>query len=185
MTGTPALTTTQRESAPTFVAAETHRLEPITIQSASIADAERLYDLITNQLAQGHLLPRELPELKAHATRFFVATADNVIVGCGDLAPLSPTVAEIRSLVVEVSHRGMGVGTSLIKVIIMQAHEQHFSHLCAFTHEPAPFVQMGFSVVPHLWIPEKVKSDCLTCDRFRRCEQRAMRLNLRSVASSR
>ena len=129
MTGTTALTTTQRESAPTFVAAETHRLEPITIQSASIADAERLYDLITNQLAQGHLLPRELPELKAHATRFFVATADNVIVGCGDLAPLSPTVAEIRSLVVEVSHRGMGVGTSLIKVIIMQAHERHFSHL--------------------------------------------------------
>jgi hypothetical protein len=33
---------------------------------------------------------------------------------------------------------------------------------------------MGFSIVPHLWIPEKVFTDCVKCPMFRRCGQYAM-----------
>ena len=33
---------------------------------------------------------------------------------------------------------------------------------------------MGFSIVPHQWLPEKVFADCVSCPKFRRCGQFAM-----------
>jgi N-acetylglutamate synthase-like GNAT family acetyltransferase len=33
---------------------------------------------------------------------------------------------------------------------------------------------MGFSIVPHTWLPEKIMADCRNCPLFRRCEQFAM-----------
>ena len=33
---------------------------------------------------------------------------------------------------------------------------------------------MGFSIVPHTWLPEKIMADCRICPLFRRCEQFAM-----------
>ena len=33
---------------------------------------------------------------------------------------------------------------------------------------------MGFSIVPHVWVREKVFTDCVKCEHFRRCGQYAM-----------
>ena len=33
---------------------------------------------------------------------------------------------------------------------------------------------MGFSIVPHVWLPEKIVTDCHTCPLFRRCGQYAV-----------
>ena len=33
---------------------------------------------------------------------------------------------------------------------------------------------MGFSIVPHLWLTEKVFTDCVKCPQFRHCGQYAM-----------
>jgi hypothetical protein len=40
---------------------------------------------------------------------------------------------------------------------------------------------MGFSIVPHLWVTEKVYTDCVKCPQFRRCGQYAMVLPLESL----
>jgi hypothetical protein len=37
---------------------------------------------------------------------------------------------------------------------------------------------MGFSIVPHLWLSEKVFTDCVKCPLFRRCGQYAMMVPL-------
>ena len=36
------------------------------------------------------------------------------------------------------------------------------------------FIHMGFSIVPHLWLTEKVFTDCVKCPQFRQCGQYAM-----------
>ena len=54
------------------------------------------------------------------------------------------------------------------------ARRHGFEKLCAFTHAPGYFIQMGFSIVPHLWLVEKVFTDCVKCSRFRQCGQYAM-----------
>ena len=74
-----------------------------TLRTADTADAPRLHQLISANLVEGHLLPRSLDELTVHANRFLVAVRSRRIVACAELAPLSPQVAEVRSLAVDVA----------------------------------------------------------------------------------
>jgi N-acetylglutamate synthase-like GNAT family acetyltransferase len=70
--------------------------------------------------------------------------------------------------------RGNGIGTELVAELRRRAQLEGFETLCVFTHKPGYFIQMGFSIVPHLWLPEKIATDCVGCPRFRRCAQYAM-----------
>jgi amino-acid N-acetyltransferase len=146
----------------------------VVIRVARTEEARRIHRLIELHLEEGHLLPRGLDELKRHVGRFLVAVHGNRIVACGELAPLSHTLAEIRSLVVDRQYRGSGVGRRVAEELRQQARRELFDRLCAFTHQPAYFARLGFSIVPHVWLPEKIGADCSSCALFRRCGQFAM-----------
>jgi amino-acid N-acetyltransferase len=146
----------------------------LTLRSATAAEAKKLHALITANLEEGHLLPRTLEELSVHAERFVVAIRSRRIVGCAELAPLSPHVAEVRSLAVDVAARQGGIGTMIVDELRRRARRQGFEKLCAFTHAPGYFIQMGFSIVPHHWLLEKVFTDCVKCSLFRQCGQYGM-----------
>jgi len=146
----------------------------VSIREAEPSHAPILHALIAANLEEGHLLPRSLEELVMHAARFVIAVRGKKIVGCAELAPLSPQVAEVRSLAVDGQERGRGVGGLLLDKLRQQAAREGFDKLCAFTHTPGYFSQMGFSIVPHLWLPEKIFTTCVTCPQFRRCGQYAM-----------
>jgi amino-acid N-acetyltransferase len=144
------------------------------LRSATAADAKKVHALVAANLEEGHLLPRTLGELTVHAERFVVAIRSRKIVGCAELAPLSPHVAEVRSLAVDRAARQHGVGRMLVDELRRRARRQGFEKLCAFTHAPAYFIHMGFSIVPHHWLLEKVFTDCVKCAQFRRCGQYGM-----------
>lgn len=146
----------------------------LAIHSADGSHARKLHALITANLEEGHLLPRTLDEVEAHADRFVIGVRGRKVVGCAELAPLSPLVAEVRSLVVDRSERGNGIGTVLVEELRRRARRDGFEKLCAFTHAPAYFIGKGFSIVPHLWLLEKLFADCVSCPLFRRCGQYAM-----------
>ena len=146
----------------------------ITLRTAGAADAKKLFTLIRANLEEGHLLPRTLGELAVHAERFVVAVKARKIVGCAELAPLSPHVAEVRSLAVDGAARGSRVGVAIVDELRLRARREGYEKLCAFTHAPRYFIHMGFSIVPHLWLTEKVFTDCVKCPQFRQCGQYAM-----------
>ena len=127
----------------------------------------------------GHLLPRTIDDIVEHAARFVVAEHDGAVIGCAELAPLSTTVAEVRSLVVDEHARGQRIGPRLVTELASSAAARGFATLCAFTHEPSHFVRLGFSIVPHIWVPEKIAHDCTSCPLFRHCGQYAVTLPLR------
>jgi amino-acid N-acetyltransferase len=156
----------------------------ISLRSAAPADARKLHALVSGNLEEGHLLPRTLGELAVHAERFVVAVRARRIAGCAELAPLSPHVAEVRSLAVDRNERGDGIGTLLIDEIRRRARRDGYEKLCAFTHTPGYFIHQGFSIVPHLWLTEKVFTDCVKCPLFRRCGQYAMVLPLEAAADA-
>src|SRR5262249_43826110 len=124
------------------------------------------------------LLPRALGEVIAQADRFVVAVRGRALVGCAELLPLSAGVAEVRSLAVQRGERGSGAGTRLVDELRHRARREGFERLCAFTHTPGYFIRMGFSIVPHLWLPEKVFSTCVRCPLFRSCGQYAMLIDV-------
>jgi amino-acid N-acetyltransferase len=153
----------------------------VALREAGTDDVAAIQRLITDNLVAGHLLPRTAEDIEQHAARFFVAvTAEGEVVGCAELAPLSAEVAEVRSLVVEQGHRGRHIGSDLVARLASTAAARGFAELCAFTHEPATFVRMGFTLVPHVWVPEKIEHDCRSCALFRHCGQYAVMLTLRA-----
>jgi amino-acid N-acetyltransferase len=147
-------------------------------------DAEALLRLITAHADEGHLLPRTLGELRTRAPRFVVAAVDAEVVACAELAPLSPQTAEVRSLVVTPEARGHGVARRMVAALAQRARRDGFDRLCAFAHDPMFFVQLGFSLVPHQWIPEKIRVDCASCALFRQCGQSAVLLTLADCDAS-
>jgi amino-acid N-acetyltransferase len=156
--------------------------EPAQIRRGSSTDVDAIHGLIEANLAAGHLLPRTREDVFRHATRFLVASIGGQVAGCAELAPLSRAVAEVRSLVVDERCRGRGVGARLIASLKEWAREDGFAKICAFTHQPSHFVRLGFSIVPHQWLPEKIALDCVGCPKFRQCSQYAMALSLRGTS---
>ena len=159
---------------------------PIQLRTGAPADAAAIHGLITTNLSVGHLLPRTFDDVESHAHRFVVAVADDgAVVGCGELAPLSGEVAEVRSLVVDAPLRGQRLGVALVTALADRARELGYVTRCAFTHQPAHFIRRGFSIVPHQWVPEKIAHDCVGCTQFRHCGQYAVSLSLRAGAGLR
>jgi len=160
-----------------------HRLANASpfIRPATREDAAGIHALIARYQATGRLLPRTAEEIAQHADRFFVVIDDGDVAGCAELAPLSSSVAEVRSLVVDDHLRGLGLGRTLVESLTREAYADGYASICAFTHEPAYLTRLGFSLVPHAWIPEKIALDCAGCALFRQCGQSAMRLRLNEV----
>ena len=144
------------------------------VREATADDAEAIHQLITDNLQSGHLLPRSLADVTARASRFVVVAGPSGVLACGELAPLNASVAEVRSLVVREDSRGMTLGRTVVDELRRRARAGRYRTLCAFTHDPRFFVRMGFSIVPHTWLPEKVAADCWSCQHFQQCGQYAV-----------
>jgi amino-acid N-acetyltransferase len=157
----------------------------VTFRAATVEDSAAIHALIEANLEIGHLLPRTFDDVRVNAPRFIVAVDEARVVGCAELAPLSKSVAEVRSLVVDQDHRGRGIGPRLVAQLSTAALARGFATLTAFTHEPAHFVRLGFTIVPHMWVPEKIAHDCTGCALFRKCGQHAVTLALRAGVSVR
>jgi amino-acid N-acetyltransferase len=151
---------------------------PCLLRPARAGDAGQIHALIHEHLEEGRLLPRQLAELTVHAPRFVVAEQGDRVVACAELAPLSRAVAEVRSLVVHRDVRLDGLGRELVHELRRRARLDGFDTLCAFTHGPGFFVRLGFSIVPHHWVREKIAVDCQSCPLFRTCGQHAVVLDL-------
>ena len=151
---------------------------PTSIRPAGQPDVAAINKLVTANVGWGHLLPRSADDIQQHVPRFLVATRGSLVVGCGELAPLSNTLSEVRSLVVAADARGGGIGTEILASLVATGRQKNVPRLCAFTHVPHPFVSLGFSIVPHTWLPEKIMTDCQECEWFRRCEQYAVVIEL-------
>ena len=155
------------------------------VRAATDADVDAIHRLISTNMAEGRLLPRSREEIAARIGRFVVAVDKGRVVGCADLAPLSRRVAEVRSLVVTGGARSCGIGRRLVRELEKRALASDFESLTAFTHTPGYFVQLGFSIVPHTWVPEKIEADCRTCTQFRQCGQYAVMLPLIRMQTTR
>ena len=77
-------------------------------------------------------------------------------------------------MVVTGEARGRGLGRRIVNELVRRATAAGFEKVCAFTHSPGYFVHLGFSIVPHVWLPEKIVTNCHACSQFRRCGQYAV-----------
>jgi len=143
-------------------------------RNAKISDADAIYALISDYAEQDKMLFRTKADIYENLRSFIVAEADGRIVGCCALHIIWEDLAEIKSLAVDDSHKGTGIGRSLVADALKQAVELGLKRVFALTLEPAFFQKMGFEIVSKDKLPMKVWSDCARCPKQNNCDEIAV-----------
>src|SRR5688500_2429399 len=100
--------------------------------------------LIQEYVPVGTLLPRA-PEFIAERTLdFLVATVRGQVIGCVHLEEYSPSLAELRSLVVDPAYQGHGVGVALVHAVEQLAAQRDYPLIFAGSHHEAVFRPRGY-----------------------------------------
>jgi len=87
-------------------------------------------------------------------------------------------VAEIRSLCVDETRESKGVGRQIMEELLDEAEAFGLKTVFALTLAPAFFEKLGFHEVPRERFPTKVWRDCLRCERYTVCNEKAVTLEL-------
>lgn len=119
----------------------------LVVRPARTADVRQMADLIDRYARDRILLGKELVTLYEDVQEFQVAEVGSTVVGCGALHVLWEDLAEVRTLAVDGSLRGRGVGHRVLEGLVRQAREVGVSRLFCLTFEVAFFGRHGFEVI--------------------------------------
>ena len=152
-----------------------------TLRKARPSDAPALFKLIHQYAIEEVMLPRALPELYEDIWEFTVAEKDRQVIACGALHLYNEEIAEIRSLCVDPGQKTGGLGRAVASKLLHEAKGIGLKSVFALTVVPGFFSKLGFYPVERGALPQKVWRDCLQCEKYFRCNEKAMVFDLASL----
>jgi len=108
-----------------------------------------------------------------------VIVKDGKVVGCCALYITWSDLAEIKSLAVEESHTGRGVGSTLVKAALEEARELGMPKVFTLTTKPEFFKKLGFKTIKKEKLPQKIWGECIRCTKFENCDEEALIIKLK------
>jgi amino-acid N-acetyltransferase len=151
------------------------------IRAATIHDVPRIQEIVNSHAELGKMLFKGHAQLYESLRDFAVYELDGKIVGCTAVAIIWADLAEIRSLAVDESYIGRGIGRRLVEWCIEECRRLQIRKLMSLTYEQKFFEKLGFVVVPKDSLPLKVWSDCVRCPKRDGCDEIAMVRELTDV----
>src|SRR3954451_16448615 len=151
------------------------------IRPATIYDVPRIQAIINSHAELGKMLFKSLAQLYEDLRDFAVFEEDGKVLGCVAMTIIWADLAEVRSLAVDDSARGRGIGKRLVQWTVDEARRLHIRKLMSLTYEQAFFAKLGFEVVNKDTLPLKVWSDCVRCPKREGCDEIAMVRTLADV----
>lgn len=144
----------------------------VELTKANLSDIENMQKLVIPEVEAGVILARSSDEIATNIRSYILAREDGEIVGFCALHIHTPTLAEIRSLIVKESKRGMGIGQSLIDKAMQEAKILGLKKVLTLTYKQSFFEKLGFIEIPKESIPEhKIWADCIKCKHFPICNE--------------
>lgn len=116
----------------------------LIIRQARTSDIKDIRAIIDEYAAGRRLLTKETVTLYESVQEFTVAEIDGKVVGCGAMHVLWEDLAEVRSVAVDKSVRGKGVGHGILEVLIKRATEIGIKRIFCLTFETEFFGRHGF-----------------------------------------
>ncbi|MHC4061943.1 MAG: N-acetyltransferase [Planctomycetota bacterium] len=144
------------------------------VRNAEVSDAKAIYGLVSNYAEQDKMLFRSMADIYKNLQSFTVAELDGEVAGCCALEVVWSDLAEIKSLAVDESSKGKGVGKVLVSAAVELAMELGIGKVFALTLDPDFFARLGFQVVEKSALPMKVWSDCARCPKQENCDETAV-----------
>jgi len=148
------------------------------IRNATMKDVPEIHRLVTYHAELNRMLFRSHADLYEHLRDFIVWVEQEndgeQVRGCAAVELVWRDLAEIKSLAVDESWRGRGIGRDLVRAAIQEGHRLALKRLFALTREKVFFEKLGFVVVPKETLPHKVWTDCIRCPLQENCDEIAM-----------
>jgi amino-acid N-acetyltransferase len=151
------------------------------IRSATTADVKEIHALIRDSAELDLMLFRSMAAIYETLQTFLVAHDGETILGCCALSVVWADLAEIKSLAVRKSARGLGVGMALVDESLALARGMGIQKVFALTLEAGFFAKANFHEITKESLPMKVWSDCAFCPKQHACDEIAV---LRTLSSS-
>ncbi len=152
---------------------------------AALADAPEIHRLIQYWFEQtGDVLPRTEGEIYETIRDFQVIRdpsngSSRQLLAAGALHVVWHDLAEIKSMVVDPSTQGQGLGRIVVEACLEDAVELGLKTVFALTTTPAFFERLGFRVAGVSAFPRKVWNECFRCPKYHACDEIAVSIDLR------
>ena len=144
----------------------------IEYKKASLKQIQSMQDLVLPEVEAGIILARTDDEVATNIRSYTLAFKDNELIGFCALHIHAPSLAEIRSLVVKESVRGLKIGEGLINKCLDEAIELGLQKVLSLTYKQSFFERLGFVEIPKESLPEhKIWADCIKCKHFPVCNE--------------
>ncbi len=150
----------------------------ISIRAAEAGDVDAIYRILL-PFAEKHLiLPRSRDDIFEHLQEFKVAVYDSALAGVAAMHIYGSNLAEVRSLVVDEGHHGLGIGRLLVEACEKWGAGLGVACIFALTYVPDFFLQLGFERVAKESLPQKIWTVCIHCEKFSHCDEIAVQKRL-------
>ncbi|NQU36308.1 MAG: amino-acid N-acetyltransferase [Actinobacteria bacterium] len=116
----------------------------VTIRRARTKDVRRIRELVDLYSQDRRLLSKATVSLYEDVPDFLVAEQDGYVVGCGALHVIWEDLAEVRTLGVDPTHSGQGVGRLLLDELVIRARQIGVERVFVLTFEVDFFRRAGF-----------------------------------------
>ncbi len=143
------------------------------IRPARMSDVRDIHALLQRFADRGLLLGRSISSLYDDL-RDFIILEDDGILGVCALHICWDNLAEIRSLAVDPTAQGRGIGTRLVHSCLDEARSLEIGQVFVLTYQAAFFRKLGFRDCDKRDLPHKIWSDCLHCPKFPDCDEEAL-----------
>jgi amino-acid N-acetyltransferase len=146
-----------------------------TIRNARMDDVRTIHALLNHFATKGLLLGRSISSLYDHLRDFIVITDESgQIRGVSALQISWDNLAEIRSLAVDETFQGQGLGSQLVQACLQEAQQLEIGQVFTLTYQASFFRKQGFTDIDKRDLPHKIWSDCLHCHKFPDCDEEAL-----------
>ena len=118
--------------------------ERLRIRPARTADVRAIRRLVDTYAPDRRLLSKATVTLYEAVPEFVVGELDGEVVGCGAVHVMWEDLAEVRTVAVDPSLRGKGVGSVMLKHLLQRARDLGVRRVFCLTIETEFFGRHGF-----------------------------------------
>jgi amino-acid N-acetyltransferase len=133
------------------------------VRQARTGDVRVIRALIDQNVDSGRLLDKDMVNLYEDIQEFCVAEscADGAVAGCGALHVMWEDLAEIRTLAVDESRRGEGIGHMIVEELLGRARQVGVARVFVLTFAVSFFARHGFSEISGTPVAPEVYAELL------------------------